>query len=141
MMSARKTLVGLLLVALAWPAWTPHVCACAARIEATRQKALAASQPLRPCCAQRLKEKGKTDASTPGVRAKCCCEEIRWNPSVAKITSPRLASLLKDSSVVAGNVTADVAVIAPAEEADSFRCIVRAGPAASLRIQLCRWQV
>src|SRR5262245_3891703 len=117
MMSARKSLVGLLLVALAWPAWTPHVCACAARIEANRQKALAASQPLRPCCAQRQQAQSERDASTPAVRAKCCCDEIRWNQSVAKITSPRVASGLKDSAPGEVVLPADVAVVMTAEEA------------------------
>lgn len=141
MMSARKTLVGLLLVALAWPAWTPHVCACAARIEAARQKTLAASQPLRPCCAQRMQAQSERDASTPAVRAKCCCDEIRWNQSVAKMTSPRLASLLKDSVPAAFDIPAVAATATSAEEADFHHGIVHAGPSAPVRIQFCRWQV
>jgi hypothetical protein len=141
MMSARKLLVGLLLVALAWPVWTPHVCACAARIEANRQRTLAAPQPVRPCCAQRQQSQSERDASTPAVRAKCCCDEIRWNQSVAKITSPRVTGELKKPAPITFVLPMDAAVVSAAEEADVFRGIAPAGSMAPLRIQLCRWQV
>jgi hypothetical protein len=140
MVTVRKWLVGMLLVALAFPAWTPHVCGCATRFNANRQRAVAATKKVRPCCAQKQMARPRTPPQSE-VRAKCCCDEVRWNESVAKMSSPRFAGLLTTSAFVASDVPSAVsATVAPLEEACGW-CIVRAGPMAPMQVVFCRWQV
>src|SRR5689334_3008071 len=132
----RSTLAGLLMLSLALPAWALHVCACSQRLEASRKSAA----PLRPCCAKKLALK-TPKASPVGIRAKCCCDEMRWNQTVAKVTSPRqpqpvteLAAVEMDAAPLSSTASSD-------GTGSATWCVVRAGPLAEAQILLCRWQV
>lgn len=144
----RQTLVGLLMLTLVAPAWTAHVCACARRIELARKAAgedsPAASAPMRACCAKKIA--GKLAAKTPkpsqpGLKARCCCDEVRWNSSLAKVAPVRLHD---PTSELASVVCDDVLVIS-ANHVNSAgfdtASTVRAGPSAPVCILLCRSQI
>jgi hypothetical protein len=140
----HQTLIGLTVLSLAMPAWTAHVCGCAQRAELALRAAKAESPvaaPLRPCCAKRLAAEKTKASPQPGLKAKCCCDDVRWSQSIAKISVPRPVGPLFDlNTAVCEPVAADVETVFSAAMTDAFRT-VRAGPLEPVRIRHCRWQV
>lgn len=137
----RQALTGLLMLSLALPAWAMHVCACGHRSEANRKSgASTVSAPIRSCCAKKLAL--KTPPSSPvGLKAKCCCDEVRWNQTVAKMTSPRQHHSISELAAVVCLETVPVISTASPASADSTPWrMLRIGPQADVQILLCRWQ-
>jgi hypothetical protein len=140
----RHSLVGLLMLAMAMPAATVHVCRCAHRIDRNHRAggccAKLASVPLRACCLKKLAKAGASSPQT-SLRAKCCCNEVRWSQAVAKLSAPRpslpefdsVPFFAEGAAFVSGDSTGHVA--SPAGKT------VRAAPAVTVHSLLCRWQV
>jgi hypothetical protein len=137
----RYALTGLLMLSLALPAWALHVCSCGHRTSASRKSTSSASVPLRPCCAKKLAQ--RTPQSSPvGLRAKCCCDEVRWNQTVAKVTSPRQHNSISELAAVVCLETVPLMSPASRASADSTPWhVLRASPQTAAQILLCRWQV
>lgn len=138
----RQALTGLLMLSLALPAWAMHVCACGHRSEASRKSGPSSvSTPLRSCCAKKLAL--KTPPSSPvSLKAKCCCDEVRWNQTIAKTTSPRQHNSISELSGVVCLETVPVLPAASVLSPDSTAWSTsRAGPQTAAQIVLCRWQV
>lgn len=144
----RRCFVALMMMMLAAPAWTVHVCSCAHRVvksgNSAAQEAGTNSAPLRACCAQRLAGKSappSSKSSQPGLKAKCCCGDIRWNVSAAKIPLPRAEDKTSELASVACDDLPAISTSAVSVEGGTSCQSVRAGPIAALHIVLCRAQV
>lgn len=131
----------LLILTLVLPTCSGHVCRCSSRPNVSGQSASAQSPlPERACCAKRLAAK-TSSSQKPGVKSRCCCDEIRWSQSVAKITAdagPK--ALFADEPAFD-----DAAAVTQCQAAECFRAaelpVVRAGPGDSALVWNCRWQV
>lgn len=137
---ARNIVHGLLMLALALPALGSHVCRCAkqASIQQT-----AAGETLRPCCAKRAaarKAESTAQKSTSGWKSRCCCSDIRWNQTVAKVIPVRAGEWIAGSQLVPA--AGAIVVAHPATDLEASASFQeRAGPPGSARVVLCRWQV
>ena len=137
----RKTLLGLLMLTLALPTWTAHICGCASR--PTRfQTAHAAATPVRACCARRAAAKSAPVSAQPGLKAKCCCDDIRWSRTIAKIAPQRDDRSQANSGLVSIAVEMPTIVVNDERLTECVNHSARdVGPPIPLRVMLCRWQV
>lgn len=142
-LSLRNVVYGLLIATLAAPACGWHVCRCehpAANV--LRSPTADSAAPLRPCCAKRLAAKTAQQTAAPhGIKARCCCDEIRWNQSVAKITVDRGPEAMFPSELAFGDAVQAVVLPAPERFSSAALPPLRAGPSASVLLWNCRWQV
>jgi hypothetical protein len=135
----RRIATGLLILAMSLPGWGGHVCRCS-RAAASLGKApfcrATTSRPTRSCCAQRgLVKPALTDG--PSIKARCCCDEVRWNEAAAKIAPLRGGPETLISPAVTGS-SPFIRQIALFLGGNSRETVAeRTG---SLCIVLCRWQ-
>jgi hypothetical protein len=125
-----------LILAVALPGWNGHVCRCASR----HQKAASAA-PLRPCCAKRLAQSGKSSEGTE-IQSRCCCDQVRWSQTVVKIVPAREFDPLPAWESMPEALATDPSPIRfPAAVRTASPCAWPSSPGSSARIALCRWQI
>lgn len=137
----QRMMQRLLILTLVLPTCSWHVCRCSSRPNVSAQSAPAESQiPARACCAKRLAAKTSLPQK-PGIKSRCCCDEIHWSQSVAKMTAGTGPKALFADEPAFG----DAAAVTQHQIAECFRAgklpVVRAGPEDSALVWHCRWQV
>lgn len=140
----RKMLVGVLMLMLALPAWSMHVCRCARQgvDSATAANAAVKSEtPQRPCCAKRLAEAAKTKSTRPELKSRCCCSEIRWNQTSARLLPDKVNAPSPESITSLEYDATSACQPLALNQTAATRGQVRAGPEISALILHCRFLI
>lgn len=133
----RKLLNVLLILTLAVPAAGFRQCCCA-RATASAKSAAKAASALPPCCAKRLAAQTAPESS-PTVKPKCCCGDILWSQTAAKIIPARVDDSRYGYDMTLVICPDQTLVSAPVLPICAESGIPRAVPPDISCVRLCRW--